>query len=136
MVLGHEDGASTDETVAADGLFVLIGARPHTDWLPADVARDQRGFVLTGDDLPDHRRWPLERPPLHLATSMPGVFAAGDVRHGSVKRVAAAVGGGSIAIQQVHAFLAASKLDRRPAETYAAVGTAVPEPLGPHAPRR
>jgi len=132
----REDGATTDETVAADGLFVLIGARPHTDWLPADVARDQLGFVLTGDDLPDDRKWPLERPPFHLATSMPGVFAAGDVRHGSVKRVAAAVGEGSIAIQQVHAFLAASKLDRRPAETYAAVGTAVPEPLGPHAPRR
>ena len=108
----REDGASTDETVAADGLFVLIGARPHADWLPDEVARDRLGFVLTGEDLPDDRRRSLGRRPFHLETSMAGVFAAGDVRHGSVKRVASAVGEGSIAIQHVHAFLAASQLDR------------------------
>ena len=82
------------ETVAADALFVLIGARPHTDWLPADIARDAHGFLLTGEELLDGDHWPLERPPLSLETSMPGVLAAGDVRHGSVKRVASAVGEG------------------------------------------
>jgi thioredoxin reductase (NADPH) len=94
------------ETLAADGLFVLIGARPNSDWLPADLARDSRGFLLTGGDLPDHA-WPLERPPLLLETSRPGVFAAGDVRHGSVKRVASAVGEGSIAVQLVHEYFTA-----------------------------
>jgi thioredoxin reductase (NADPH) len=82
----------------------MIGARPQTDWLPADIARDSDGFVLTGEDLPADR-WPLERSPLALETSMPGVLAAGDVRHASVKRVAAAVGEGSIAVQLVHRLL-------------------------------
>jgi thioredoxin reductase (NADPH) len=95
-------GAETN--VAADALFVMIGARPQTDWLPADIARDSDGFVLTGEDLPADR-WPLERSPLALETSMPGVLAAGDVRHASVKRVAAAVGEGSIAVQLVHRLL-------------------------------
>lgn len=102
-----------EETVAADGLFVLIGARPHTDWLPGEIARDQRGFVLTGENLHADSTWPLERRPLSLETSMPSVFAAGDVRHGSVKRVASAVGEGSIAIQLVHGLLAADSLDTR-----------------------
>jgi thioredoxin reductase (NADPH) len=110
----RDNGTSTDETVAADALFVLIGARPHTAWLPDEVARDQRGFVLTGADVPADRRRPLGRRPFHLETSMPGVFAAGDVRQGSVKRVASAVGEGSIAIQQIHAFFASRKLDRGP----------------------
>lgn len=99
----RDRATGSDQTVEADGLFVLIGARPHTDWLPDDVARDGSGFVLTGDDLAGDERWPLERQPLSLETSMPGVFAAGDARHGSVKRVASAVGEGSIAIQLVHA---------------------------------
>jgi thioredoxin reductase (NADPH) len=100
----------TDESepVAADGLFVLIGARPRTEWLPEQLARDGQGFLLTGDDLASD--WPLERPPLPLETSMPGVFASGDVRHGSVKRVASAVGEGSIAIQLVHDLLDAQQL--------------------------
>jgi thioredoxin reductase (NADPH) len=85
---------------------VLIGARPQTEFLPQDVARDEYGFLRTGDDLsPDE--WPLERSPLALETSIPGVFAVGDVRHGSVKRVAAAVGEGSVAIQLVHRLVAA-----------------------------
>jgi thioredoxin reductase (NADPH) len=92
------------ETVAADGLFVLIGARPRTDWLPEELERDPDGFLLTGADI--SAGWPLDRPPLLLETSMPGVFAAGDVRHGSVKRVASAVGEGSIAIQLIHGLLA------------------------------
>jgi thioredoxin reductase (NADPH) len=97
-------------TVAASGLFVLIGAEPRTDWLDGAVERDQRGYVLTGPDLwaDAHPRapWPLERPPLLLETSLPGVFAAGDVRYRSVKRVASAVGEGSIAVQLVHQYLA------------------------------
>jgi thioredoxin reductase (NADPH) len=91
-----------DETVRADALFALIGADPHSDWLPAEIARDRHGFVYTGDDLTDEDAWPLERRPLALETSLPGVLAAGDVRHGSVKRVASAVGEGSIAVQLVH----------------------------------
>jgi thioredoxin reductase (NADPH) len=98
-----------EETVAADGLFVLIGARPHVDWLPEEIARDRRDFLLTGADLPDDHGWPLERSPLLLETSMPGVFAAGDVRHGSTKRVASAVGEGSIAIEMVHNLFAAEQ---------------------------
>jgi thioredoxin reductase (NADPH) len=99
----------------ATALFVLIGAEPRTDWLAGSVALDDRGFVLTGQDLlrrqgssmpalPDD--WPLRRPPLLLETSIPGVFAAGDVRHRSVKRVAAAAGEGATAIQLVHEYLA------------------------------
>ncbi len=104
-------GTEEPETVAADGLFVLIGARPRTEWLPEQLARDGQGFLLTGDDLAHD--WPLERPPLPLETSMPGVFACGDVRHGSVKRVASAVGEGSIAIQLVHDLLDAQQLHPR-----------------------
>jgi thioredoxin reductase (NADPH) len=99
--------ATGDESdVSADALFVLIGARPHTEWLPPELARDEHGFVLTGEDLPNGIDWPLERRPLSLETSVPGVLAAGDVRHGAVKRVASAVGEGSIAAQLVHALLA------------------------------
>jgi thioredoxin reductase (NADPH) len=87
-------------TVRATALFVLIGGHPHTDWLPPSIHRDQHGFVLTGHDLPTiHAALPLE-------TSMPGVFAAGDIRHGSIKRVASAVGDGGISIRSVHQRLA------------------------------
>jgi thioredoxin reductase (NADPH) len=81
------------------GLFILIGAVPRTDWLPAELARDSQGFVLTGDDGP--RVQSPEQFRLPYETTMPGVFALGDVRSGSVKRVAAAVGEGSAAIQYV-----------------------------------
>ena len=104
LVLRDQPG--NEETVAADALFVLIGADPHTDWLPGEIAREKHGFLLTGDEVLDGDKWPLERRPYTLETSMPGVFAAGDVRHASVKRVASAVGEGSIAIQLVHSFLA------------------------------
>ena len=102
---------STQDVVDAAGLFVLIGAEPQTDWLPASVARDERGYVLTGPDLPDAdpaRPPSLNAPrgPLAHETSVPGVFAAGDVRHGSVKRVASAVGEGAVTVQQVHRYLA------------------------------
>jgi thioredoxin reductase (NADPH) len=104
-------GTGQEETVPAVGLFLMIGARPHTDWLPAEVSRDARGFILTGGDLPTPA-WPLERSPYGLETSMPGVFAAGDARHGSVKRVASAVGEGSMAIQYMHGLFAADGLER------------------------
>ena len=106
----RSDATGEEETVDADGLFVLIGARPRTDWMPEEISRDGQGFLLTGPDLADDDRWPLERSPALLETSMPGVLAAGDVRHGSVKRVASAVGEGSIAIQLVHSLLAADRL--------------------------
>jgi thioredoxin reductase (NADPH) len=112
LVLRDADGS--EETVEAEGLFLMIGARPRTDWLPAEVARDSRGFILTGADLGAGSGWPLERSPHLLETSMPGVFAAGDVRHGAVKRVASAVGDGSIAIQLVHQLMAEARLHPEP----------------------
>jgi thioredoxin reductase (NADPH) len=91
------------ELVAADALFVMIGGEPHTSHLPPEVARDEKGYVLTGSELlAASRPWPLERPPQMLETGMPGVFAVGDVRAGSPMRVASAVGDGSVVIQQVH----------------------------------
>jgi thioredoxin reductase (NADPH) len=104
-------GTDQEETVPAAGLFLMIGAHPHTEWLPAEVSRDPRGFILTGGDLPAPS-WPLERTPYGLETSMPGVLAAGDARHGSVKRVASAVGEGSMAIQSMHGLFAADGLER------------------------
>jgi thioredoxin reductase (NADPH) len=95
------------QTVGASALFLMIGARPHTEWLPATVEQDDAGFVMTGADLSDDAVRAFGRRPLALETSIPGVLAAGDVRHGSVKRVASAVGEGSIAIQLVHRLLAA-----------------------------
>jgi thioredoxin reductase (NADPH) len=103
----------SEETVDADGLFLMIGACPHTEWLPAEVDRDTRGFVLTGTDLRGEDAWPLDRSPVLLETSMPGLFAAGDVRHGSVKRVASAVGEGSVAIQLLHRMFVADGLQPR-----------------------
>ncbi|HUA31294.1 MAG TPA: FAD-dependent oxidoreductase [Streptosporangiaceae bacterium] len=97
------------QTAAAAAVFVLIGAEPRTRWLPDDVVRDRWGYVVTGADLLDGGRppgrWPLPRPPMLLESSLPGVFAAGDIRRGSVKRVASAVGEGSIAIRLVHDYL-------------------------------
>jgi thioredoxin reductase (NADPH) len=102
----RERGSAELEKVDAYGLFLMIGAKPHTEWLPATVERDDVGFVLTGSDLGADALRAFERPPMPLETSIPGVLAVGDVRHGSVKRVASAVGEGSIAIQQVHHLLA------------------------------
>jgi thioredoxin reductase (NADPH) len=96
-----------EEEVAANWLFVFIGALPRTDWLGDHVARDDHGFVLTGPDVAalDAGQWPLERQPFLLETSLPGVFAAGDVRRSSMKRVASAVGEGSSSVSNVHLYL-------------------------------
>jgi thioredoxin reductase (NADPH) len=112
LTLRDRASGGTEEVPAA-ALFVMIGAEPRTAWLPDSVGRDEEGFILTGRNLqragklPDD--WPFERPPLLLETSIPGVFAAGDVRHRSVKRVASAVGEGATAIQLVHEFLRADR---------------------------
>jgi thioredoxin reductase (NADPH) len=99
--------SATGETTRHEsgGLFLFIGADPDTDWLPPEIARDRRGFVLTGQDMRGADHWELDRDPYLLETSVPGIFACGDVRLGPVKRVAAAVGEGSMAIAFVHQYL-------------------------------
>ena len=102
MVLRDRDTGRTS-TEPAGALFVLIGAEPHTGWLPAEVQRDRHGYVRTGRDVEPA---PAGSPPQLFETSLPGVFAVGDVRHGSVKRVASAVGEGSVAVRLLHDYLA------------------------------
>lgn len=109
ITLLHND-TGAKETVNASCLFIMIGAEAKTDWLDGVVARDERGYILTGSDLNANGKrcygWHLDREPFLLETSVPGVFAAGDVRHNSVKRVASGVGEGSMAIMFVHRYLA------------------------------
>ena len=97
------------ERVPANAMFIFIGALPRTDWLAGVVERDDRGFILTGPDLMRNgerpKGWTLERDPFLLETNVPGLFAVGDVRHGSVKRVASGVGEGSVAVQFIHQYL-------------------------------
>jgi thioredoxin reductase (NADPH) len=101
--------SETRETLPTKSLFVFIGAQPHTDWLAGKLERDQHGFILSGPDLlRDGRKphgWTIERDPFLLETSVPGVFVAGDVRRGSIKRVASSVGEGAIAVQFMHQYL-------------------------------
>jgi thioredoxin reductase (NADPH) len=111
------EGPDGEQTLATDALFVLIGAEPLTagveDWLRCD----DRGYFMTGPDLlhsSDRSWWPLERDPLFLESSQPGLFVAGDVRHGSIKRVASAVGEGAMAASLVHSYLAARDRDTGP----------------------
>ncbi|HTW25512.1 MAG TPA: FAD-dependent oxidoreductase [Acetobacteraceae bacterium] len=101
----HDRLANETHRVDSGGLFVFIGADAETEWLPADIARDARGYVLTGDSVVKAGRWSLPRDPYLLETSLPGVFACGDVRLSPIKRVASAVGEGSMAIAFVHQFL-------------------------------
>jgi thioredoxin reductase (NADPH) len=98
-------GTSETTLLRSDGLFILIGADTETGWLPPEIALDDKGYVLTGTDVAAAGRWELERDPYLLETSVPGIFACGDVRLGPVKRVAAAVGEGSMAIAFVHQYL-------------------------------
>ena len=114
-----EDGTTKRrEGLAAAALFVLIGAEPHTEWLAGTVARDRNGYILTGRDLrrePESgKAWPLDRLTEDLETSMPGVFAVGDVRYGSIKRVATAVGEGALAIRLLQATFADPAPSGRP----------------------
>lgn len=102
----RDNRTGEEERVGAAALFVFIGAEPHTEWLPEEIEVDEGGFIKTGPDASGSPHWPLSRPPAYLETSKPGIFAAGDVRVGSVKRVAAAVGEGSMAIHFVHQYLA------------------------------
>jgi thioredoxin reductase (NADPH) len=102
------------EKVATNALFIFIGALPHTDWLEKVVKLDDHGFIITGPDLlrgegNGHVGWTLNRDPFWLESSQPGVFVAGDVRHGSVKRVAAGVGEGATAVQFIHQYLASAE---------------------------
>jgi thioredoxin reductase (NADPH) len=103
-----DDRTGTSRVVAADALFALIGARPHTAWLPPGIARDRHGFVVAGADLIHDELlgdWLLPRTPCQFETSIPGVFAVGDVRSRSVKRVASAVGEGAAAVREIHQYL-------------------------------
>jgi thioredoxin reductase (NADPH) len=99
-------------SINAHHLFIMAGASPNTSWLRGRVALDEKGFILTGRDLPlavdsdQSSLWPLSRPPFMLESSLPGVFAVGDVRSGNVKRVASAVGEGAISVSMVHRALA------------------------------
>ena len=98
--------SGTMQRTECGGLFVFIGADAQTDWLPAEVARDARGYVFTGVDVSKNGHgWPRERDPYLLETSVPGIFACGDVRSSPVKRVASAVGEGATTIPVVHRYL-------------------------------
>lgn len=108
ITLRSQEGTETE--VPADALFILIGAKPFTEWVKADILKDDRGFILTGRDLVAAgsyaSKWPLKRDPYLLETCHPGIFAAGDVRSGAMNRVASAVGEGAMAVSFVHQYLA------------------------------
>jgi thioredoxin reductase (NADPH) len=107
----RDSHTGAEEDAATSWLFVFIGALPRTDWLGDAIVRDDKGFIITGQDLlssPEAARWPLARSPFALETSVPGVFAAGDVRLDSMKRVASAVGEGAMSVYLVHRYLATS----------------------------
>ena len=104
----ENEAAGTTDVVEADALFVLIGARPRTSWLPRDIKIDAHGFVIAGTDLSHDKLlddWPLVRTPQHFETSVPGIFAVGDVRSRSLKRVASSVGEGAVVIGEIHHYL-------------------------------
>jgi thioredoxin reductase (NADPH) len=109
-VIVYNSRNEENTTFPISSIFIFIGAQPRTDWLAGVIERDRNGFILTGPDLMPNRNsrpqgWTVDREPFLLETNIPGVFAAGDVRLGSVKRVASGVGEGAIAIQFVHQYL-------------------------------
>ena len=108
LLLSVENG-KREETVSTSALFIFIGAMPNTDWLGDKIDRDSHGFILSGPDINEKKQQLLaqgrDRTPYLLETNVPGIFVAGDVRHGSVKRVASAVGEGSMAVMFVHRYL-------------------------------
>jgi thioredoxin reductase (NADPH) len=104
-VVVRDRGTGQEERLFLESLFVMIGARPRTQWLPADIQRDEGGFLLTGAESAASSLWKVNRPPQPHETTVPGIFAIGDVRHGSVKRVASAVGEGSVVVSEIHQFL-------------------------------
>jgi thioredoxin reductase (NADPH) len=108
-VVVHDRARGHDERLFLASLFVMIGARPHTEWLPDDLQRDENGFLLTGADAAASHLWKLDRLPEPHETTVPGVFAIGDVRRGSIKRVASAVGEGSVVVSEIHQFLSTSQ---------------------------
>ena len=104
ITIRHRGGAT--EIIETPALFVMIGANPHTDWVEGVVERDRTGFIVTGSDLgPSARQQFRDREPMSLETSLPGVFAAGDVRAGSIKRLASAVGEGTVAVHMIHQYV-------------------------------
>jgi thioredoxin reductase (NADPH) len=104
-VVLRDRATGQDEQLSLNSLFVMIGARPRTEWLPVEVQRDADGFLLTGAESAASDLWTLDRLPQPFETTVPGVFAIGDVRRGSVKRVASAVGEGSVVVSEIHQFL-------------------------------
>ena len=133
MVAAHGDTSleaidvrdtATGETTRLEsgGLFIFIGADAETAWLPPEIALDRNGYVLTGSDVRDAGRWELDRDPYLLETSVPGIFACGDVRFGPVKRVAAAVGEGSMAIAFVHQYLKEAEARPEPPRAWSSIG--------------
>lgn len=104
-VTWHNSNTGTTETHAIRHVFLMIGAVPNTHWLQSCLTLDQQGFICTGIQLIDGKAWKLQRHPMILETSVPGISAAGDVRSGSMKRVASLVGDGATTISQVHQFL-------------------------------
>jgi thioredoxin reductase (NADPH) len=117
----RESGTGETTRLESGGLFIFIGADAQTAWLPPEIALDRQGYVLTGSDMREAGRWTLDRDPYLLETSVPGIFACGDVRFAPVKRVAAAVGEGSMAIAFVHQYLK---------DAGTAADTPAAEPLG------
>lgn len=115
----RDSATGTTSQLESGGLFMFIGADAETAWLPPEIALDHHGYMLTGSDMRSADHWKLDRDPYLLETSVPGIFACGDVRFGPVKRVAAAVGEGSMAIAFVHQYLKESDLvdgERQPTE--------------------
>ena len=122
-IVWKDDSIGLEATKPIRHVFVMAGAAPRTEWLEDSFVLDKKGFLVTGPDLVEYTnfQWPLSRSPLLLETSVPGIFAVGDTRAGSVKRVASAVGEGAMAVHLVHRFLAESTEQHNAHETMASL---------------